>query len=111
LLSSKLTAPTTTYPIYTYKDNKITVYPSSITNGVTVSFIRKPIAPVWNFTTGLNNQYIFNASTSFNFELHPAEQIELILKILLYAGVVIRSPEIVQVAAQQVAQENINQQR
>jgi len=111
LLSSKLTAPTTTYPIYTYKDNKITVYPSSITNGVTVSYIRKPIAPIWNFTTGLNNQYIFNASTSFNFELHPAEQIELILKILLYAGVVIRSPEIVQVAAQQVAQENINQQR
>jgi len=111
LLSSNLTSPTTTYPIYTYKNNKITVYPNSITSGITVSYIRKPIAPIWNFTTGLNNQYVFNASTSFNFELHPAEQTELILKILLYAGVVIRSPEIVQVAAQQVAQENINQQR
>jgi hypothetical protein len=111
LLSSNLTSPTTTYPIYTYKNNKITVYPNSITSGITVSYIRKPIAPIWNFTTGSNNQYVFNASTSFNFELHPAEQTELILKILLYAGVVIRSPEIVQVAAQQVAQENINQQR
>ena len=111
LLSSNLTSQTTTYPIYTYKNNKITVYPNSITSGITVSYIRKPIAPIWNFTTGLNNQYVFNASTSFNFELHPAEQTELILKILLYAGVVIRSPEIVQVAAQQVAQENINQQR
>jgi hypothetical protein len=111
LLSSNLTSPTTTYPIYTYKNNKITVYPNSITSGITLSYIRKPIAPIWNFTTGLNNQYIFNSSTSFNFELHPAEQTELILKILLYAGVVIRSPEIVQVAAQQVAQENINQQR
>ena len=111
LLSSNLTSPTTTYPVYTYKNNKITVYPNSITSGITVSYIRKPIAPIWNFTTGLNNQYVFNASTSFNFELHPAEQTELILKILLYAGVVIRSPEIVQVAAQQVAQENINQQR
>tara|TARA_Y100000385_G_scaffold177247_1_gene183283 strand:+ start:839 stop:2026 length:1188 start_codon:yes stop_codon:yes gene_type:complete len=111
LLSSNLTVPTTTYPIYTYKDNKFTVYPTSINNNITVSYIRKPIAPVWNFTTGLNNQYLFNSSTSFNFELHPAEQIELILKILLYAGVVIKSPEIVQVAAQQVAQENINQQR
>ena len=111
LLSSNLTAPTTTYPIYTYKDNKFTVYPTSINNNITVSYIRKPIAPIWNFTTGLNNQYLFNSSTSFNFELHPAEQTELILKILLYAGVVIRSPEIVQVAAQQVAQENINQQR
>lgn len=111
LLSSNLTSPTTTYPIYIYKNNKITVYPNSITSGITVSYISKPIAPIWNFTTGLNNQYVFNASTSFNFELHPAEQTELILKILLYAGVVIRSPEIVQVAAQQVAQENINQQR
>ena len=111
LLSSNLTSPTTTYPIYTYKNNKITVYPNSITSGITLSYIRKPIAPIWNFTTGLNNQYIFNSSTSFNFELHPAEQTELILKILLYAGVVVKSPEIVQVAAQQVAQENINQQR
>ena len=111
LLSSKLTAPTTKYPIYIYENNKITIYPTSINSGVTASYIRKPLPPIWNFTTGINNQYVFNASTSFNFELHPAEQIELILKILLYAGVVIRSPEIVQVAAQQVAQENINQQR
>jgi hypothetical protein len=111
LLSSKLTAPTTTYPIYTYSNNKITVYPTTIINGITTSYIRKPLPPIWNFTTGGNNQYLFNASTSFNFELHPAEQVELILKILLYAGVVVKSPEIVQIAAQQVAQENINQQR
>ena len=111
LLSSNLTAPSITYPIYTYSDNKITVYPNTIKNGINVSYIRKPLPPIWNFTTGLNNQYIFNSSTSFNFELHAAEQVELILKILLYAGVVIKSPEIVQVAAQQVAQENINQQR
>jgi len=111
LLSSNLTAPTTTYPIYTYSDNKITVYPISITNGINVSYIRKPLPPIWNFTLGANNQYLFNSSSSFNFELHPAEQTELILKILLYAGVVIKSPEIVQVAAQQIAQENINQQR
>ena len=111
LLSSNLTAPTKTYPIYTYKNNQITMYPTSIVSGLDISYIRKPLPPIWNFTTGANNQYIFNASTSFNFELHPAEQIELILKILLYAGVVIKSPEIVQVAAQQVAQENINQQR
>ena len=111
LLSSKLTAPNTRYPIYTYENNKIIIYPTSINSGVTTSYIRKPLPPIWNFTTGGNNQYLFNASTSFNFELHPAEQTELILKILLYAGVVVKSPEIVQVAAQQVAQENINQQR
>ncbi len=111
LLSSKLTAPTAFSPIYTYENNQITVYPTNISSGLSLSYIRKPIDPAWNFTLGSGQSYSFNESSSFNFELHPAEQTELILKILLYAGVVIRSPEIVQVAAQQVAQENINQQR
>ena len=109
LLSSNLTAPTSTYPIYTLANNKITVYPTTIINGINVSYIRKPINPIWNFTVGANNQYTFNASSSFNFELNPADQTELILKILLYAGVVIKDPTIIQVAAQQVAQEQNNQ--
>ena len=111
LLKSDLTVPSTTNPIYLYENSQLTVYPTTIVDDIEVAYVRKPIAPIWNFTTGLNNQYIFNASTSFNFELHSAEQTELILKILLYAGVVVKSPEIVQVAAQQVAQENVNQQR
>jgi len=111
LLSSDLTTPNANNIIYLYEKNQLTVYPITIVNGIEVAYIRKPLPPIWNFTTGSNNQYIFNPSTSFNFELNPTEQTELILKILLYAGVVVKSPEIVQVAAQQVAQENINQQR
>ena len=114
LLSSNLTKPTTTYPIYTYQNNLITVYPNDPTNGivsgVSVDYVRKPIAPIWNFTIGGNGQYTFNASTSNNFELHVSEQTEIVLRILLYAGVVIQNPEIIQVAAQQIAQENQNQQ-
>jgi len=110
LLSSNLTSPTTTYPVYIYEQNKLTIYPDTITSGINVSYIRKPITPVWNFTLGVSNQYVYSTSTSFDFELHPAEQTELILKILLYAGVVIKDPEIIQVAAAQVQQENINQQ-
>ena len=109
LLSSNLTSPTTTYPIYIYEQNKLTIYPDTITSGINVSYIRKPIPPVWNFTVGGSNQYLYSASTSCDFELHSAEQTELILKILLYAGVVIKDPEIIQVAASQVQQENINQ--
>ena len=111
LLSSNLTSPSTTYPIYIYENNKLTIYPDTITSGLSVSYIRKPIPPVWNFTVGGSSQYLYSASSSFDFELHPAEQTELILKILLYAGVVIKDPQIIQVAAQQVAQENMNQQR
>ena len=110
LLSSNLTSPTTTYPVYIYENNKLTLYPDTIISGINVSYIRKPISPVWNFTVGGSSQYLYSASTSFDFELHAAEQTELILKILLYAGVVIKDPEIIQVAAAQVQQENINQQ-
>ena len=109
LLSSKLTKPTTHYPIYLYENKRLLVYPTTITNGITVDYIRKPADPLWNFTLGTSNQYVYSPNTSINFELHDAEQTELILKILLYAGVVVKSPEIIQVAAQQVAQENQNQ--
>ena len=111
LNSSNLTKPSTTYPVYLYENKTLTVYPTTIISGISVDYIRKPLDPLWNFTIGASGQYIYSPDTSINFELHDAEQTELILKILLYAGVVIKSPEIVQVAAQQVAQENINQQR
>jgi hypothetical protein len=113
LLSSDLTAPNSNNPIYLYEKNQLTVYSGTpaITTGIEVAYLRKPLPPVWNFTVGGSNQYLYSSSTSFNFELNPVEQTELILKILLYAGVVVKSPEIVQVASQQVQQENINQQR
>jgi len=108
LLSSKLTAPTTTYPIYIYERQKLFVYPSTIQSGVQATYIRKPMDPVWNFTLS-GNAYVYNPDTSINFELHDAEQTEIVLKVLLYAGVVVKDPTIIQVAAQQVAQEQQNQ--
>jgi hypothetical protein len=111
LNSSKLTKPSTTYPVYLYENKRLTVYPQTITSGITVDYIRKPADPLWNFTLGTSNSYVYSPNTSINFELHDAEQTELILKILLYAGVVVKSPEIIKVASQQIQQENINQQR
>jgi len=107
LLSSNLTKPTTTYPIYTYKNNYLNVYPVSIKSGISVNYLRKPIQPIWAFTG--TNQYVFSPTASNNFELHSSEQTEVILKILLYAGVVIRDPEIVQIAASQIQQQEMNQ--
>jgi len=109
LLSSNLTKPTTINPIYVYENNLLYVYPTDIASGVSVSYIRKPIPPLWDFPVTNPITYDFKPSMSYNFELHPSEQTELILKILLYAGVVIQNPEIIQVAASQIQQENINQ--
>ena len=53
-----------------------------------------------------NNAAYSYSSLNRNFELHSSEQTEVILKILLYAGVVIRDPEIIQVAASQYKRRN-----
>jgi hypothetical protein len=107
LLGSNLTKPTTTYPIYTYKGNYLNVYPTTIQSGVSVNYLRKPIAPIWNFSG--STQYVFSPAISNNFEIHSSEQTELIIKILLYAGVVVRDREIIEVAASQIQQEEMNQ--
>ena len=56
----------------------------------------------------------FNDNSTYgstDLQLHPSEQTDVILKILLYSGVVIRDPEIVQVAAQIAQQDEVNEKR
>ena len=106
---SPITRPSTYWPIYTYKNFQIEVYPKAITNNISCTYIRKPLNPVWNFTSSPPGyQYIYDSNNSQDFELHPIEQVNLITRILLYSGIVIKDPQIVQVAAQQVQMENIN---
>ena len=105
---SPITKPTKYWPIYTYKDFIIKVYPTTITTGITCTYIRKPANPVWNFTLGTNQQYIYDPTSSVQFELHPIEQTNLITRILLYSGIVIKDPQIIQIAAQQAQAESIN---
>ena len=109
LNSSNLTKPSTTYPVYIYENNKIIVYPTVIQSNISMSYIKKPAPIAWGFNTGTNNSYVFDGTTSVDFELHSSEQTEVVLKTLLYAGVVIKDPTIIQVAAQQVQQDQNNQ--
>ncbi len=61
------------------------------------------------FSASNNYQYIYNSATSVNFDLHPSEQATIIEKILLYSGVIVNDPTIIQVAAQQIQQEEVNE--
>lgn len=114
---SLLTKPTTSFPVYLYENQYLYVKPTTIISLINVDYIRKPISPIWGFNVGTLGQYIFNSNTydvtneptgSLNFELHSSEQTELILKILIYAGIVIRDPNVIQAAAQQVANDEAN---
>jgi hypothetical protein len=108
---SPLTKPTKKYPLYIYEEEKLYVYPNTIATNdkVTASFVRKPKDVIWNFTaTAPYYTYSYSPNTSQQFELMVSEQTNVITKILLYSGVVIKDPQIIQVAAQQIQNENIN---
>jgi hypothetical protein len=100
---SKLTAPTTNNPVYIQNiDNAagawgILVYPTSITSNISATYIRKPNAVNWAYQSVAGNA-LYNASSSTDFELHESEESNLVIKILLYAGLSIKDPSIAQLA-------------
>ena len=106
---SKLTSPTKQNPVYVFEENRIFVYPNTITEKVKASYIKRPININWGFTSTPNNGFVFQASTSINFELAPTEQTALIVRILLYAGVIVKDYQMVQLASQQINVEKTNE--
>ena len=96
---SRLTKPSTINPAYLYENQKLFIKPTSIVSKITVDYVRKPVDVNWVIRLGSLGQYEYNDLASVDFELHESEQTEVILKILLYAGIIIRDNEIVQTAA------------
>jgi len=106
---SKLTAPSLNWPIFYIEGNNVQIAPPINTTAgpmppaevVTVEFVKKPVDVVWAYTIGAVGQYVHNPldPTDQNFEIDNVDQTEVILKILTYAGVVIRDQEITQLAA------------
>jgi hypothetical protein len=118
LLLSPLTQPTTNFPIYLYEagattapaNPQIYMYPTTIVtpDDINISYLAKPADINWGFSTGDLGQLLYQSGDSVNFSLSPTEQTNVILKILLYAGVIINDPTIIQVASSQVQQEEQN---
>jgi len=106
---SPLTAATESQPIFLYEQNKLFVSPSTINSNIKVSYIKKPVQVNWAYSIGALGQYLYDSVNSVNFELHPSEQVDVITGILLYSGVIIQDPTIIQVASQQIQQEDINE--
>ena len=107
--SSKLTAPTTSYPIYYKQGDFFNILPTTISSA-TIDYIFKPSDPTWAFTSGAtygDMQYASGSST--NFSLHGSEEVPLVIKILAYSGIILKDPNIIQVAKQEEVQK-INQE-
>ena len=118
---SNLTKSSKQFPTYLYENQKLYVNPKSITNSLSVDYIRKPSNPYWGFTLGvLAGQYYYDANTlnispttgqttgSNQFELHESEQVNVILKVLKYAGLIIEDSSVIQVASQELQKNELN---
>ena len=85
------------------KANEVT---EAITKGIDVAKKNCIKVPILNGTIPYYDPTVFDPSTdsydanakSYNFELDPSEQSELIIRILAYAGVVIKQADVAQFA-------------
>ena len=105
---SPISKPVEQFPVYLFEENKVIIYPQSISNQVQATYIKKPADVMWNFDSSLG-YYVWEPSTSVDFELDVTEQVNVIIQILLYAGIVIKDQTIIQAAASEIAQEAQNE--
>jgi hypothetical protein len=86
VINSPLVTPTVKNPVYIDTAGGLEVYPTTITSGVSASYITLPTPPRWGYVV-ISEKAMFDPSTTTHFELHPAEETELVYKILKYAGI------------------------
>ena len=103
---SPLTYPVKSQPVYTLGNTGVTVYPDTVTTGVKADYLKTPIRPKWGYvlqgTIPYYDPTVFDPANdsydtpakSYNFELHPSEENNLVIRILTYAGVVIKQGDV-----------------
>ena len=102
LLSSSITAPSTIFPVYYITGTNINVNPSTLSS-VSMDYISIPSDPVWNSEADSNGALTYTATGSTDFTLHSSSEVDLVLGILRYAGVIIKDPSVIQAAGQETA--------
>ena len=102
--NSPLAHPTPDRPIFTRDNDSIDVYYDSTfaktttLEDVDVHYIKKPGTAEWTYILGTNNEALFLADDKVDFDLHISEEPNLVIKILELAGVVIKQPDLYQIA-------------
>ena len=101
VVQSPLTKPSLIRPIY-YIDNnnRINVLPETITSG-NFYYYKKPTTVNWSYiVVGESAVVNTNVSAGYqNFELHPSEETDLVIKILGLAGITLKDPNLYQIAS------------
>jgi hypothetical protein len=72
-------------------------------------YIRKPRTAKWGYNI-IGENALWDPNKSENFQLHPSEENNLIIKILALAGIAIKDVNLYQIASQEDAK-NIQQEK
>ena len=97
--SSPLTKPKNIRPIFIANSNGIRIYGDSEIiqpSEVELQYIKKPAKVEWSYQM-VFGEALYDASQSVDFQLHPSEETELIVKILEMAGLLVKDLSLYQV--------------
>lgn len=110
--SSPLTKPQNIRPIFVANSNGIRIYGDSEITGntnVEIQYIRKPAKVEWGYQN-IFGEALYDSRYSVNFELHPSDETELVIKILELAGLLVKDLSVYQIANSE-EQETIQQEK
>jgi hypothetical protein len=103
LNNSLITPPSAIYPKFVIHSNGFNIYPTTGVANIKLSYIRKPLTPVWNYTL-TNDREVYDASGSQDFELAETTHLEIVMSILQNMGMNLTMTDVVQYAAAKEAQ-------
>jgi len=97
-------------PINSALQSVIKIYPTNALD-VSATYVRKPLDPNWTYVV-VGDKALYNSTAldHQDFELHPSEEASLVLKILLLAGIQLKTPQLSQQAGQE-DMKNIQQEK
>ena len=102
--------PKTSRPIFTRVSSttiRITPDPGNSTS-CTVTYYKEPTAPSFGYVV-VNEKALYNSNTSVDFELASSEEEQLVSRILLLSGTIIKQPDIAQTGVAFLQQKNQEQ--
>ena len=103
VMQSEIVKPTLRYPVCSYYGTYIQFEPKNI-GLITFDYLRKPVTPVWAFTT-VNNRAVYNAAASIDFELPNETHNTLVMMMCSYLGINLQEGSLVQYAEMQKQQQ------
>ncbi len=95
ILGSSIVYPDEKHPVLAFYQEGVQYHPKTI-SAVDFVYLRRPIQPLWAFTTDANGRPVYDVFTSVNLEWPEQVFNEIAVRILAFVGVNLREGELTQ---------------